>query len=349
MKKYRASGAAVVVARDGEIVYELYYGYANKKENEPVTEETYFKLASVTKFVTGISVMRLVEEGRLALDEDISKYLGYEVKNPYARKVPVTLRNLMSHTSSLNEHGAFSNLKYDLRYIISTDRVARGNWYNEKPGSKYRYSNFGAGIMGTLLECATGKNLNDAATEAVFRPMGIDAAYSASLLGNPDRIACSYNADGSLFQGRITLSGKDWDPEPNPDMHFRITAGSLWIHPRDLCRLGMLMAAGGTLDGVTLLKPETVAEMMADQKGRGNVTADSPYGLCVQHETTLIKGKTFYGHQGRAASLLCNVYFDPETQFVFVMCCNGCNNKVDHNVGLLSRKLFSLAWAEFGE
>ena len=77
------------MARDGEIVYEHYYGSAVAKTGEPVTEDTYFRLASVTKLVTAVRVMQLVEQGQLALDQDISEILGYPVRNPYQRKTPV--------------------------------------------------------------------------------------------------------------------------------------------------------------------------------------------------------------------------------------------------------------------
>ena len=95
MRNFKTSGAAVVVAKDGEIVYEYYYGYADKKSKKPITDSTYFRLASVTKLVTAIRTMQLVEQGALDLDRDISAYLGYDIRNPYHRKTPITLRMLM--------------------------------------------------------------------------------------------------------------------------------------------------------------------------------------------------------------------------------------------------------------
>ena len=73
----------------------------------------------------------------------------------------------------------------------------------------------------------------------------------------------------------------DWDDEPNPMKHYNTTDADAWIRAEDLCRLGMLLCNGGTLDGVTILQPETVEEMMSSQEGKGYVTVDSPYGLCV--------------------------------------------------------------------
>ena len=173
LRNHKTVGAAVVVARDGEIIYQHYYGYAVTRLKEPVTESTYFRLASVTKLVTAVRVMQLVEQGEMALDRDISEILGYKVRNPYSRKTPVTLRMLMTHTSSLDPHGGYSRESNTLRSLISTDKVKKGNWYNEVPGSAYRYSNFGAGIIGSLLECVTGTNIDRDVGDNVFRPMGM--------------------------------------------------------------------------------------------------------------------------------------------------------------------------------
>ena len=89
--------------------------------------------------------------------------------------------------------------------------------------------------------------------------------------------------------------------------------------------------------------------MMDEQAGKGGITARTPYGLCVHHETTLLDGKTLYGHQGMSDGILCSLYYDPETRFVFVLCSNGCNNQMENRVAHLTRKVFEAAWKAFGE
>lgn len=347
-RNHKTVGAAVVVARDGEIVYEHYYGFAVKKQREPVTENTYFRLASVTKMVTAIRAMKLVEEDKLSLDQDISDYLGYEVQNPYHRKTPVTLRMLMTHTSSLDPHGGYYQVSNTLRQLISTDRVKKNNWYDEIPGTQYRYSNFGAGIIGSLMESVTGTNIDQDMQNNVFGPLGITASYSAGLLPDPENIPNIYNADGSIADTREYSINKDWDAAVDPDRHYRINVGSLWMRPTDLCKIGILLCEGGTYQNTTLLQPETVQEMMSEQRGKGGITAKTPYGLCIHHVTTLLGTKTLYGHQGLYDGIVCNLYYDPETRFVFVLCSNGCNNAMDNRVVHLTRRIFDLVWKEFG-
>ena len=345
-RRNKTIGAAVVIAKDGQIVYQYQYGVMSKKTKEPVTAETYFKIASVTKMISGIYMMQLVEQGVLDLDTDISKYLGYTVRNPYYKKIPVTLRNLMTHTSSLSTKGGFSKLSSTLSSMIST-KGKNSNWYREKPGSVYRYSNFGAGIMGSIIESVMKQNLNDAIRAGVFAPLSIDASYAARYLEHPENIPTIYSEKKTTYMTAQASIDEKWDEEPDPDMHFRLTVGALWIKPTDLCRLGMMLCDGGTVDGVTLLQPETVALMMSEQRGQGNITAKTPYGLCVHHETTLVPGRTIYGHQGISHGYLCNVYYDPETRFVFVLCTNGSTNSLNNHVTNLSRRTFALAWEAY--
>lgn len=348
-KNYRTTGGALVVAKDGEIVYEKYYGYADRRAKTPVTEKTCFRTASVTKMITAIHVMQLVEDGLLDLDEDIGAYLGYPVVNPHAKDTPTTLRNLMSHTSALDPHGGYSRTGSRLDELIDASHTKGwSNYYEYRSGRKYKYSNFGAGIMGSLIEAVTGKNVDDSVREGVFDPLEINAAYHAGLLADTAQVANLYDDQGNLTMNQSASLRRKWDPGVDPNGHFRITIGSVWINARDLCRLGMLLCDGGTLDDQALLAEETVAEMMSDQKGKGNITCETPYGLCVNRVDNLLKGKMIYGHQGLSEGILCNLYFDPETHFVFAMVTNGSSTNMDDHIGKLSRKLFAIAWENFG-
>ena len=347
-KNHHTVGGAVIIARDGEIVYEHYYGYASKTGRSRVTKDTYFRLASVTKMVTAIRVMQLVEEGVLDLDRDISEYLGYQVGNAYYPQTPITLRMLMTHTSSLNQHGGYQRSDRSLSELIAYDPYRKSNWYEETPGTVYRYSNFGAGVIGSLLETVTGRTIQDTVSEGVFVPMNITAAYAACLLPDPENVPVLYNADGTVVDSRDKSIGKEWENTPDPETHFKINVGSLWMRPADLCRLGIMLCDGGTWDGCRILKSDTVNEMLADQKGQEGIRAGTPYGLCVCRDQSLLSDRTVYGHQGISDGVLCNVYFEPETRLVVVICSNGCHNMLDNRIAHLTRKLFEKVWGKYG-
>lgn len=348
-KGHKTTGAALVVAKDGKIVFEYYYGMADKKTQELAGPDTYFRTASVTKMIFGIHVMQLVEQGKLELDTSIGDYLGYEVINHYEPDAPVTLRHLMSHTSSLNPGGGYSRTGRTLRQLLDAENRAWGNWYDYRPGSRYKYSNFGAGVMGSLVEAVTGKNVNDSITESLFAPLNIDAALHPSLVKEPEKIASQYDSAGKQTKSRAKALAAEWDAGVDPDNHYRITVGSLWIRGRDLCRLGILLCQEGMLDGQQILSPETVRIMMADQRNMGYVTGNSPYGLCVNRVDNLLDDRMIYGHQGLSDGVLCNLYWDPETKLVFALVTNGSSVNMNDRIGILSRKTFAVIWEAFGE
>lgn len=115
----------------------------------------------------------------------------------------------------------------------------------------------------------------------------------------------------------------------------------------DLCRIGMLLCQGGTLDGVTILQPETVALMQSDQNGQPGISVSSPYGLCIHRITNLVKGRMIYGHQGMSGGIVCNVYYDPETQFVFALVTNGSSTSLDDRICRITRRTFAKCWETF--
>ena len=199
-RSMKTVGGALVVAQHGEIVYERYYGEQQKTTHVPVTENTYFKCASVTKLVTGIGLMKMMDEGILDPDEDISTYLGYTVRNKRFMDTPITLRILMSHTAGLVENASFARKASILSDMIDVEKKAGSNFKREvRPGSEYVYSNFGAGMTGAIVESVTGMDVSSYMRQFLFEPLGIDAAYSASQLAEPEYIAATYKKDGSLY------------------------------------------------------------------------------------------------------------------------------------------------------
>ena len=348
-KRYKTTGGMVLAAKDGEIVYQQCYGMSNKVAKEPVTPETYFKLASVSKLVTAAAVMKLVEEGRLDLDENIGHILGdpaYEAASGKYPKKSLTSRMLMTHTAAINDSkGAFMRGN-PLSEVLDPKKNRHGSGFlDRQPGTYYKYSNFGAGIMGCILEAVTGKRLTDAARELIFDPMEIEAAYDPHLLKDPEKIVSTYRADGTLHITRSYRLKQKYRETVNLDKDYVESYGGVWIRGEDLCRIGIMLCGMGEIDGKRILEEETVKEMLSSQEGKGGITVDSPYGLNVERVTNLVKGKMIYGHQGMAEGVLCNLYFDPDTQFVFALLTNGCNvkSKEDH-ICNLARNLFKIMW-----
>ena len=142
------------------------------------------------------------------------------------------------------------------------------------------------------------------------------------------------------------ISEMKWTREP---VNYSILPGRIEITTEPHTDLWQRTYYHFRNDNAPLLQMETVEMMMDEQRGKGGITARTPYGLCVHHETTLLDGKTLYGHQGMSDGILCSLYYDPETRFVFVLCSNGCNNQMENRVAHLTRKVFEAAWKAFGE
>jgi len=338
-------GGAFVVAQHGEIVYERYYGEQQKTTHVPVTENTYFRGASVTKLVTGIGLMKMMDEGLLDPDEDISTYLGYTVRNKRFMKTPITLRILMSHTAGLVENSSFARKASILSDMIDIEKKAGSNFKKDvKPGSAYAYSNFGAGITGAIVESVTGMDVSSYMRQSLFEPLGIDAAYSATQLEEPEYIAATYKKDGSLYAAPSYLLRQEYLQEASPDTHYRVTIGSLLIRPRDLARLGIALCGDGTVDGVRVLSEESVMAMRQEHSPETDgITQDSPYTFFTIRQDTLFEGLRVYGHQGTDEGIVCNLYVEPENELVIAVMTNGCKTNRDDGIMRITRRLAAIA------
>jgi len=338
-------GGALVVAQHGEIVYERYFGVQQKTTRVPVTEKTYFKCASVTKLVTGIGLMKMMDEGILDPDEDISTYLGYTVRNMCFMDTPITLRMLMSHTAGLVENASFGRQSSRLSEMIDVEKKASANFKKDVyPGSKYTYSNFGAGITGSIIESVTGMDVSSYMRKTIFEPLGIDAAYSASQISEPEYIAAVYNKDGSLYAAPSYMLRQQYTQEARPDWHYRKTIGSLLIRPRDLARLGIALCGDGTVDGVRVLSEEAVMAMRQEHSPETDgITEDSPYTFFMIRQDTLFDGLRVYGHQGTDEGIVCNLYVEPQNELVIAVMTNGCRSNRDNGIMRITRRLAKIA------
>lgn len=181
MEKYRVPGLAVAVSRQGKLQYSKGYGYADTVRKEPVTTQSLFRIASISKPVTAVAILKLAEEGKLRLDDKVfgeGALLGTHYgKKPYGTDLTdITVRHLLQHTAGGWQNNAtdpmFTNQSFTADELISwtLDNQPLIN----KPGTNYAYSNFGYCILGRVIEKVTGKRYEAYVKESILRPMGID-------------------------------------------------------------------------------------------------------------------------------------------------------------------------------
>ncbi|AXC13245.1 Beta-lactamase [Acidisarcina polymorpha] len=167
------AGASVLVMQDGKVLLRKGYGYADEKNRKAVDPETtIFRLASISKLFTWISVMQLQEQGKLDIDTDINRYLDFKIKPAFGK--PITLRNLMTHTGGFEEES---------RDIIITDpkqTIALRDFLiqNEParlyaPGTIPAYSNYGVGLAGYIVQRISGEPFEEYVQDHIFIPLGM--------------------------------------------------------------------------------------------------------------------------------------------------------------------------------
>jgi CubicO group peptidase (beta-lactamase class C family) len=113
--KHNLVGLSVAFVKDNRIIYNKGFGLANIEKGIPVDDSTRFRIASVSKCITALSLMTLYDKGLFRLDDDISNILGYKVRNPYFPDQPITVRMVLKHTSSLNDGSGYSRFVSTLK------------------------------------------------------------------------------------------------------------------------------------------------------------------------------------------------------------------------------------------
>ena len=325
-------GGAVIIARDGEILYSYDYGYHTQAKRAVVTLDTCFRIASVTKLVSAVGLMQLIEEKGIDLDTPVKNIVGFNVVNPAFPEDTITIRQVMSHTSSLVQtqyyHPNWDTLKPNNKYFSQTVR----------PGTEYAYSNLNGGLFGAMIEALSGQSVNTYMQENVFGPLGVNAAYHCALLPDQSDISPQLGKNGKIAKG-VSVSMKEFgefDNTCNPRENTNKTSGGLYISANGLIRIISMLQRGGELDGVRILQPETVQLMMQDQHTLegSSVKADSPYGLAM-YRVKGMPGGTWYGHQGMMQGLTSNVYFQPDTGLSIAVIANGYSpQQIDHIVSI---------------
>jgi CubicO group peptidase (beta-lactamase class C family) len=192
LDKYAIKGASVAVMKDGRLVLARGFGYADQETNQFVEPKHVFRVASVSKLITAVAVMKLVEEGKLSLDDKIfgeegllndSVYLAYKDK----RVDDITVRNLLNHSAGWNrnygdhmfmQHTIARQMKVDLPVDLPLIiKFAIDKRLHFRPGSRTSYSNLGYAILGLVIEKKTGQTYVDYVTNEIFKPAGIYDIY----------------------------------------------------------------------------------------------------------------------------------------------------------------------------
>jgi CubicO group peptidase (beta-lactamase class C family) len=291
-------GGVLMIFKDGRKVYDKIWGERDPQTKTPMTADSIFRIYSMTKPITTVAAMMLVEEGRLALDEPVSKYIsgfkdvkvGLESKGedgaptldlvPLRR--PITIQDLMRHTSGIT-YGFFGQGAVKKAYVDA--HVFQGDFDNAEfaeriaklplayqPGTTWDYSH-STDILGRVIEVIEGKPLYAVMKERLFDPLGMnDTSFYVTDKSKQDRIAEPFAKDRSI--------GNDADfNDPRDQKKWESGGGGLVSTAADYSRFLMMLRNGGTLDGKHYLGAKTIAYMASNHVGAGSGVTPGPYYL----------------------------------------------------------------------
>lgn len=280
----KVAGAIALVARQGKIVHLSTAGNLGGEEDVPMNADTLVRIYSMSKPITSVAIMMLVEDGKLQLDDPVSKHLppfkGLKVfkaiedgqlKTAEAGR-EVTIRDLLRHTSGLT-YGFFGNTEVDKRYRAVNVLDQRGTLAEmidklgqlplaDQPGTRFRYS-VSTDVLGRVVEVASEQNFDEFLKQRIFQPLQMNDTGFHVPESKRDRFA-------SNFGPRLAGAGLRVTDDRTQSRYLRETSfpsggGGLVSTARDYMRFCQMLLNKGQLDGKRLLKPETVKAMTKNQ------------------------------------------------------------------------------------
>lgn len=344
-------GFAATVLHGNDIIYSKGFGYADIENKHKFSSQTVHTLASVSKTVIGVAILKLVEDGKLKLDDPINDYLSYSISSPHYPETPITIRHLITHTSSLNddydegekrpsqliERPRYSldemprQLIADIDYwdgtILSLDKYieriftptgawyAKSNFSNFEPGMKYEYSNEGANLAGLIVEKASGISFSEFTQKHVFQPLNMTHTYWAYTVLDSTvskwYILNEENSSSKVFE--FPRANESGQP-----------SGDLKSNAGDLSKYMIDMINGFRGKG-KLLNKESYQILLGPQQNRAIFTEDDASALNDDYDVGAfwaISKPGYRLHKGGSIGVYSILYFNPQNDVSVISYCN---------------------------
>lgn len=295
LKRYNVPGTAIGLIENGKVVCTLNYGLSDKKHNKPVDDNTIFQVASVSKSITALGVMHLVDQGKIKLDDPAEKYLTrWHIPASKFDKNKVTIRRLLSHTAGLSVHG-YGGTKPGKKIPSLEESLSNGVKIIAEPGSKFMYSGGGYTVLQLIVEEVTKKPFDEYMHDEILKPLGMEhSTYSNNFTGA--NMSKSYGVLGQLL--------------PNYNFTEEAAAG-LKTMPLDFMKfmIASMDEENGKTQDNSIIKGKTLDTMHTPVK------ADYGLGCFVDY---LSDGSTLISHGGADTGWRAQYGFIPKSRDGFV-------------------------------
>ena len=346
IKQFEMVGSNVLFLRKDGYLETVSTGYANLEKKTLSNPNSIYRIASISKVIVAVGLLKLYEKGLVDLDEDVSKYLGFKVRNPKYEDKKITLRMILTQTSSIIDDGTCDNgiyKGYDGSnstddFIKLEELLTKGSkhfykgYSDYEPGSEFIYSNLGCGIIACVCEKITNKYFPDYIIECLLNPLNIKSGFRLENIANPENLVGHY-----LYEDKQFKLYRDYESFKKVQClkyplgeNYRGVAGGLYISSIDLAKIMSMLMNKGVYNNTRILEEKTVKEM--ETVWWEGLPTDPTYrkkGLQMiildQFTNSPLKG-----HFGNAYGLRSFMLYNENGGLIFL--CNGANfiNDVEH-------------------
>ena len=320
MQDYPVMGLSVAVVKEGKVVHTQALGW-KEEGKEPLESTDLFRIASISKSFTATALLQLVEKKVISLDDDVSDLIGFRIRNPKFPDTVITLRMLLSHTSSINDQLGYFTLD-----AIHPEKNAtwQGAYNAYAPGKGYEYCNLNFNLAGAILEKYSGLRFDAYIQENILKPLGLYGGYDVDQL-DKSRLATlyAYQRDSAKFTASpaayVSKSEELKTYIPGYSTPIFSPTGGMKISAPDLAKYLLLHMNYGKV-GTTRIISNAHAKAMQTP-----LSTDENYGLALWKTDVLLPGVELVGHTGSAYGLYSALFFNPEEKYGFVVISNGCD------------------------
>ncbi len=354
----RVGGAVALVLRDGKVAYEHSVGWADKESNRKMTSDIIFRIASQSKALTSVAVLMLVEEGKIALTDPVSRFIpGFARttvalradtgRTPVPARRQITIKDLLTHTAGIS-YGTDATVakQYEAKGL---GPAAGWGWYTAdkdepvcatmerlatlpfvaQPGESWVYG-YNIDILGCVVERASGKPLDEFFRTRITGPLGMKDTYFFLPTEKRARLATLYMSDSTNHAARAPEGARGQGHYVDgPRKNFAGGAG-LVSTARDYAHFLEMLRNHGEIDGVRYLSPKTVDLMTTNQSGALYGTAGMGFGLGFETVEKLgANGMASVGSFGWGGAYASTYKVDPAEGLVIVFMINQLPNRTD--------------------
>ncbi len=319
----QVAGVVTLVAHKGKVVHLSSIGQANIEQHHPMQADTMFWIASMTKPQAAAAVMILEQEGKLSIEDPVSKYIpsfaNLKHKDGSAVKETLRIRHLLTHTSGLQGF-ALPRGEPEKRTLAEQAELMAKAPVAFEPGSKWAYG-WSLQVAGRIVEIISGQPFDTFLAERIFKPLGMQ---NATFVLNDDqlaRLAVTYKMNEQktgLVPGVNTFVSSEAGVKQTP-----MPSGGLFATADDVRRFYQMLLNGGELDGVRILKPQTVQKMSTVQTGdlKTGFTDGNAWGLgmCLVREPQGVTAALSPGSFGHGGAYGTQVWCDPVKEILYVL------------------------------